>query len=624
MKIFLSMLVLICSINSFAQIPTDYYDDAIGLTGYTLKSELHSIIKNGHINQGYSALYDGYESTDSDNYYENDGTVLDMYSENPTAVDPYNYTHGNNTCGTYTNEGDCYNREHLMPQSWFSSAQPMKSDIHHVVPSDGKVNGIRGHYPLANVASANWVTENGSKRGSCAVAGYSGTVFEPIDEFKGDIARIYFYMATRYENEIGSWENANSDGSDPVLDGSSDHVFENWYLDMLIAWHTADPVSLREEDRNNAAYNYQGNANPFIDHPEWVNAIWNPIPDTEAPSTPTNLIVDNETSNSFQLSWTASSDDIGVVGYDIFKNGSLIGTSSTTSYVLTGLNPSTSYNLYIVAKDAALNESANSTTIVGTTLATPIYLVNEDFNDCSTVGGSFYTYNEASDKDWTCIEQYGYDNTGCYQMNGYLGDVYSKDWLITTDMIDFTSYTNVFVSMYLINTYGDTILEFLYSTDYTGTGNPADFTWLPVPNVSINAPSGSNTESMQQITNANISSISQDAYLAFKYYSGEAPTRWNVDNFIISANNGIGTDEYNLQSLITVYPNPAKEILYLANDKSTILNTITLYSISGKLIKTFKNSSKSLSIDLKGIRNGVYYLHIETNNGSIFKKILIQ
>ena len=273
MKKRILLVVLLISLHIKAQVPSNYYNSANGLSGYALKSELSSIISNGHVNRGYSNLYNGYKTTDTDNYYENDGTVLDIYSEKPNGTDPYNYTHNNNKCGNYSSEGDCYNREHLMPQSWFSSHSPMKADIHHVVPSDGKVNGQRGNYPLADVSSASWTSQNGSKRGSCGDAGYNGTVFEPIDEFKGDVARIYFYMATRYESQIGSWQNANA-SSDAVLNGSSDQVFEDWYLDVLLQWHNQDPVSQRELDRNNAAYDYQGNANPFINHPEWVDSIW--------------------------------------------------------------------------------------------------------------------------------------------------------------------------------------------------------------------------------------------------------------------------------------------------------------------------------------------------------------
>ncbi len=103
--------------------------------------------------------------------------------------------------------------------------------------------------------------------------GYSGTVFEPINEFKGDLARGYLYMATRYQNLIGNWESITGN-SDAILDGSSNQVFEQWTLDLLLKWHEQDPVSQKEIDRNNAAQEFQSNRNPFVDHPEFARAIW--------------------------------------------------------------------------------------------------------------------------------------------------------------------------------------------------------------------------------------------------------------------------------------------------------------------------------------------------------------
>ncbi|MBL6448838.1 endonuclease [Fulvivirga sp. 29W222] len=254
--------------------PGDYYSSASGLTGYTLKTALYNIIK-GHSAQGYGALWTFYNSHELDNYYENDGTILDIYSENPNGNDPYNYTKSNDQCGTYSGEGSCYNREHSFPRSWFGgSIEPMNSDVHHIFASDGYVNGRRSSYPYGEVGSASYTSSNGSKLGSAAAGlGYSGTVFEPIDEFKGDLARAAFYMATRYENAIGSWQ-TNSTYGNAVLDGTSNKVFETWALNMFIAWHNADPVSAKEIARNEAAYAHQGNRNPFVDHPEYVASIW--------------------------------------------------------------------------------------------------------------------------------------------------------------------------------------------------------------------------------------------------------------------------------------------------------------------------------------------------------------
>ena len=178
-------------------------------------------------------------------------------------------------CGQYSKEGDCYNREHSFPKSWFGGkVEPMNSDGHHLYATDGYVNAKRSNWPFGEVGSATYTSSNGSKVGSAASSlGYSGTVFEPIDEFKGDLARAYFYMATRYENEIANWE-GNSDNSNAVLNGTNTTVFEPWVLAMLKRWHANDPVDQKEIDRNNAVYNFQGNRNPYVDHPEFVNMVW--------------------------------------------------------------------------------------------------------------------------------------------------------------------------------------------------------------------------------------------------------------------------------------------------------------------------------------------------------------
>ncbi len=149
----------------------------------------------------------------------------------------------------------------------------MNSDIFHLIPTDGKVNNIRSNYPYGKVDNPSTTTLNGSKLGSCSWPGYSGTVFEPVDEYKGDIARIYFYMATRYEDVISGWYN-NSPQADAALQNNSFPVFENWFLEMLGEWHVNDPVSQKEIDRNNAVYAIQQNRNPFVDHPEWVYDVW--------------------------------------------------------------------------------------------------------------------------------------------------------------------------------------------------------------------------------------------------------------------------------------------------------------------------------------------------------------
>lgn len=267
MKTLLTAIFIAFSFSVISQIPPGYYNAASGLTGYPLKTALAGIITNGHIDRGYGNLYSGYVTSDNDAFYDNDNTVLDMYSENPTGVDPYFYNHGSRRCGNYTGENSCHNREHLMPQSVFSSASPMKNDIHHVVPSDGYVNGKRSNYPFGDVTSTTWTSQNGSRVGPCSTPGYGNLVFEPIDEFKGDIARCMLYFATRYESQVSSWSWA-------ALNGTSNQVYSTWFKNLMVQWHLQDTVNAREITRNNAAYTYQGNRNPYIDHPEWVVQIW--------------------------------------------------------------------------------------------------------------------------------------------------------------------------------------------------------------------------------------------------------------------------------------------------------------------------------------------------------------
>jgi len=355
------LFLLMFTAVGFAQIPSGYYNTATG-TGYTLKTQLYNIIK-GHTDNGYAGLYTTYQTSDVDNFYENDGTVLDMYSENPSGTDPYNYSTGSTQrCGNYSVEGDCYNREHIIPQSVFNEQSPMVADAHFITPTDGKVNGMRSNYPHGTVSSATYTSQNGSKLGSSSVSGYSGTVFEPINAFKGDIARMYFYFATRYENTVAGYSYA-------MFDGSSNKVFTTAFLNTLLAWHAQDPVSAREIARNNAIYARQGNRNPYIDHPEYVNQIWGGTSstDTQAPTAPASLASTSKTATSITLTWNTSSDNVGVTGYDVYANSALKTTVTGLTATITGLTASTTYSIYVKAKDAAGNTSASSNTISVTT-----------------------------------------------------------------------------------------------------------------------------------------------------------------------------------------------------------------------------------------------------------------
>ena len=235
-----------------AQVPSGYYDSAEGKTGDALKVALHDIIK-GHTIVSYSDLLDAFAYTDC---YPN-GKIWDIYSN-------YQYSLNQNG-GSFSQEGQGWNREHTWPQSWFNEKAGPKSDLFHIMPTDGYVNNRRGSYPYGEVNNPTYTSGNGSKLGPCVTSGYSGTVFEPIDDYKGDVARNYFYMSVRYYSEDSGWSTSDMTNKSVILD---------WAMTMLLRWSDEDPVSQKEIDRNNAVYGYQGNRNPFIDHPEYARMIW--------------------------------------------------------------------------------------------------------------------------------------------------------------------------------------------------------------------------------------------------------------------------------------------------------------------------------------------------------------
>ena len=255
MKKVLSTLILLvfASFGLWAQIPNGYYNNANGKTGDELKIALYNIIKGHHV-VSYNGLINAFAYTDC----KPDGKIWDIYSN-------IEYSPSTGLCGEYEQEGDCWNREHTWPQSWFNESTTPRSDLFHVYPTDGYVNGQRSNYPYGEVNRPIYTSGNGSKLGPCVTSGYSGRVFEPIDEYKGDIARSYFYMSVRYYSEDSDWGASGMTNKSEILP---------WAMTMLLRWSDEDPVSDKEIARNNAIYGYQNNRNPFIDHPEYAHMIW--------------------------------------------------------------------------------------------------------------------------------------------------------------------------------------------------------------------------------------------------------------------------------------------------------------------------------------------------------------
>ena len=260
LTLFLSVIFIT---NTFGQIPAGYYNNAEGLTATPLRQALHQIIDN-HSAQSYSSLWFYFKQTDK----RSNEKVWDIYSDVPNGTPPYYFTFNSDQCGNYNSEGDCYNREHSWPKSWFNNGTPMYTDLFHIYPTDGYVNSRRSNYPYGITNNPFWTSQNGSKVGPASFSTMSGTVFEPIDEYKGDLARTYFYMCTRYYGEDSGWQ------SNQLVNGAN---LTTVGVELLLMWSEEDPVSQKEIDRNNAIYQIQHNRNPYIDHPEYAEKVWGAI-----------------------------------------------------------------------------------------------------------------------------------------------------------------------------------------------------------------------------------------------------------------------------------------------------------------------------------------------------------
>lgn len=583
-RILFSLLFAVAFINAFAQIPAGYYNGTTGLTGAALKSKLNQIITNGHIDHGYNGLWSGYQTTDRDYYYENDGTILDIYSENANGPDPYTFTYSTNQCGSYSTEGNCYNREHVVPQSLFNSNSPMVADIHFIRATDGKVNGMRSNYPYGKVGTASFTSLNGSKLGTSVSPGYSGTVFEPVDAFKGDVARMIFYFVTRYETQLSGFSSGN------MLGSSAFPGLQTWELNQLLAWNALDPVSPAEIGRNNASYIYQGNRNPYIDHPEYVDQIWGtPVVDTQAPTAPTNLVANNPTSNSISLSWTAATDNIGVTGYDIyFSNGAFYATVTGTTATVQGLNPSTTYTFYVIAKDAAGNSSPQSNNATETTLAGQPgggSCGTEDFSNIPAASSSY------ANQTWT-------NN--------------SITWNATDARTDQT-ITGKAITIrdgYLLSsTLSGGIQSLTVKTQLKFTGSDGALNLL-VNGVQVGTIPYSATIGTYTINNINIS-----GNVTIKLVNPISGNRVAIDDLSWTCYTSLATSETSKDNAFGIYPNPVKNNeLFVKGENINKITKAEIIDLSGKLIQVihhpFKNSNK---IDLKNLSKGVYLLKTDIN-----------
>lgn len=341
----------------YTQTASEYYS-AIDWdeTGADLKTSLFTKIKIDKAGWTYDGLWTAYQTTD----VKANGKLWDIYS------DLTNYTIGGSAQGAnYSKEGDAYNREHMIPQSIFNEQSPMVSDAHHVLPSDGYVNNMRSNHPHGNVTSATYTSNDGYKLGTGSATG-STTVFEPKDCYKGDIARIYFYFVTCYQDKLSSFDTYEAFTKDTYPSISTT------YLNIYLQWAKDDPVSQKEIDRNRIVYETQGNRNPFVDSPYAIGAIW-----------------DSTHASDYGTKGQYTDGSGPTDGITISKESASLGISSTTKISATTTDSSDVSWSFSPTGVAKLNKysstSGDELTITGQSAGTTTLTAS------ATIGGESYT-----------------------------------------------------------------------------------------------------------------------------------------------------------------------------------------------------------------------------------------
>ena len=257
-KIFLFSLSIFITLSLIAQIPSGYYETAVGKKQAELKTALHLIIKTANVPSYGSGANSTWAAFAKMDIRPEDGTVWDMYSNNHVAFNGNSAASGMNI-------------EHSFAKSWWGDGRQAAQDVQHLCPSNSTANSAKGSWPMALVDGTTTFTNGCIKVGkSSSKAGMTLDAWEPADEYKGDFARMYMYMVTAYEDYATLW----TGNSVNQLDNNTYPVFEQWTVDLLLQWNKQDPVSQKEITRTNEAYKVQGNRNPYIDYPELADYIW--------------------------------------------------------------------------------------------------------------------------------------------------------------------------------------------------------------------------------------------------------------------------------------------------------------------------------------------------------------
>lgn len=585
MKLKLSFLASIFSFFLYAQSAPAYYSSVdFNKSKNELKQELATLITSTHTKViSYDELKILMKTSDVDP--ENPANLLLIY--------------GSQSSGTHQRSrsiGGSWNREHVYAKSKgtpnLGTSGP-GADGHHLRPADETLNSNRGSLLFDDgIGVMAYKTSRGG--------------WYPGDEWKGDVARILMYMYVRYNTKCL-----------PLNITMKPNTYSADFPDILLKWNVEDPVSTFELQRQNVVANMQKNRNPFIDNPYLATVIWggpaaqNTWPDTfsgggtvdtQAPTIPTNLAVSATTSSSVSLTWTSSTDNIAVSGYEIYINGVYHSTVTTTNAVITGLNPETTYSFSIIAKDTAGNKSESSSAVQGTTDSgtspgTGATCGTEDFENIPSTG-STPPASSYTDRTWASNGIVWTATNARTDTQSYIDGPNNKSICIKKGYLK-SSVISGGVGTLKVKTY----LPFADSAgNYTLKINGVVKGLIPY----------SKTAKTQTIENINV-----EGDVIIELIDETTSNRVSFDNLSWTCYSSMATDATEIKNQkITIYPNPVKnnEFFISGIDKN---ETVKVYSLNGQLLQTINNVNDKEKVNLNKLPKGVYFVTTKTQSAKI-------
>lgn len=580
MKLKLSFFAGIVSLFAFAQSAPSYYSGVnFSKTGNALKSELATLITSTHTNTiSYSELQTLMKTSDVDP--QNPANLLLIYGSQSSGIHQRSRP-----------VGGSWNREHVYAKSKgtpnLGTSGP-GADGHHLRPADNTLNSTRGSLLFDDGTGA---TAYKTSRGG----------WFPGDEWKGDVARILMYMYVRYNSRCL-----------PLNITMNPSTYSSDFPDILLKWNIEDPVSDFEKQRNSVVAQTQGNRNPFIDNAYLATVIWggpaaqNTWPDTfsggttsdsEAPSAPGNLTVTGVTSTSVALSWTASTDNVAVSGYDVYVDNAFKTSVTSTSAAISGLAPSTTYMVYVVARDAAGNKSNSSATVQAQTLGTDspdgtsTTCGTEDFENIPATNSSY------SERTWV--------NKGI-------------TWTATNARTDKQIHIDGDNNRAICLRKG----TLTSSTISGGIGSLTVKTYLPFSDAEGSYTLKVNGEVKGQIPysktakNYTINDINVDGNVVIELVDNATSNRVSFDNLSWTCYTKMAVSEQmSKNNRLTVYPNPVKNgELFISGIRNN--EAVQIYNANGQLVQTV-NATANEKINVRKLSKGVYFVKTKTGSSKI-------